>query len=301
MTIEAHFNSRIQRIEKYLSQCLTSDNNANPILEAMRYSVLNGGKRLRPLLVYLTGEALGYSLNQLDAPAAAVELIHCYSLIHDDLPAMDNDDLRRGKPTCHKAFNEATAILAGDALQTRAFQILSDPSLNPCPPEQQINMIQLLAKNSGVSGMVGGQALDLQATGLKNTLSLEALCRIHQLKTGALIEASVLLGTLAQNKTDSKANPEISLKLQMFAHFLGLSFQVQDDILDIEGNVDLLGKTIGKDSAQNKATFPALLGLDAAKQYAEDLHQKALESIAFLNETGTYLTQLAERFIHRLS
>lgn len=292
--------NRTKRLEDYLDLRLPPESNANSLNKAMRYAVLNGGKRLRPLLVYITGEALGVPLNALDAPATAVELIHCYSLVHDDLPAMDDDDLRRGKPACHKAFDEATAILAGDALQALAFQILSDSSLNILSPEQQISMIQLLAKNSGNTGMVGGQALDLAAEKLKGKVSLDALHSIHQQKTGALIEASVLLGVLAAEET-VETHTETMNNLRTFAQLIGLSFQVQDDILDIIGDRVLLGKNIGKDEKQEKATFPGLLGLEEAKQYAEDLHQQALKSIAFLKDKGNYLAKLSEEFVHRSS
>lgn len=285
------------RLEQFLNKFIFcgSSSFSSSLEQAIHYSVFNGGKRLRPILVYITGEALGVPLNKLDAAAAAVELIHCYSLIHDDLPAMDDDDLRRGKPSCHKAFDEATAILAGDALQTLAFQILSDSELNPILPSQQVLMINTLAKQSGRAGMIGGQALDITAEGKGNLLDLEALCQIHQKKTGALIEASVLLGAIPAN-----INSDHLLKLQQYARLIGLSFQVQDDILDIEGSQENLGKTIGKDQQQSKATFPALLGINAAKQYAQDLHYDAIEAIAFLGEKGRHLEKLSELFIARI-
>jgi geranylgeranyl pyrophosphate synthase len=305
MDFDFYLKNRVERIERYLAKCLSLETathlpplETDSLVQAIRYSVLNGGKRLRPLLVYLTGEALGTPLKQLDAPAAAVELIHCYSLIHDDLPAMDDDDLRRGKPSCHKAFDEATAILAGDALQTLAFQILSDSELNIVPAAQQIQMINILAKKSGLTGMVGGQALDLAAEGRGPTFSIEALCQIHHQKTGALIEASVLLGALA---AELSTPPDLLLALQTYATAIGLSFQVQDDILDVEGETALLGKTAGKDQQQLKATFPQLLGLTEAKEYARNLHQQALNAINCLNEKGLYLAKLSELFINRLN
>lgn len=298
MDFTAYTLNRTKRLEAYLDLHLPPETNANPLNTAMRYAVLNGGKRLRPLLVYMTGEALGAPLDTLDAPAAAVELIHCYSLVHDDLPAMDDDDLRRGKPSCHKAFDEATAILVGDALQAFAFQILSDSAVNILSPQQQISMIQLLAKNSGSTGMVGGQALDLAAEKLKGKVSLDTLHSIHQQKTGALIEASVLLGVLATGKI-AEIEKDTMANLQTFAQLIGLSFQVQDDILDVIGDSALLGKSIGKDQRQEKATFPAFLGLEGAKQYAQDLHQQALKSIAFLKDKDNYLAQLSEDFVNR--
>jgi farnesyl diphosphate synthase len=288
--------SRTNRLEQFLNKFIYSKSLSPSLLErAIHYSVFNGGKRLRPILVYMTGEALGVPLNKLDAAAAAVELIHCYSLIHDDLPAMDDDDLRRGKPSCHKAFDEATAILAGDALQTLAFQILSDSKLNPISPNQQIFMINTLAKKSGREGMVGGQALDIAAEGKSDLLDLEELRQIHQKKTGALIEASVLLGAIPANREDNAL-----VQLQNYARFIGLSFQVQDDILDIEGSPENLGKTPGKDQQQSKATFPALLGMEGAKQYAQNLHAQAVSAIDFLGEKGRYLAKLSEYFIARI-
>lgn len=298
MDFNEYSESRIKRLEIFLNKILPLDHASHsysPLNSAIRYSVLNGGKRLRPLLVYSTGEALNLPLEKLDAPAAAVELIHCYSLIHDDLPAMDNDDLRRGKPTCHKAFDEATAILAGDALQALAFQILSDPEINPLTPLQQVLMMNTLAKGCGPNGMVEGQALDIASEGKSNTITLETLRHIHQQKTGALIEASVLLGAIAAD-----ASSNVILNLQTYARCIGLSFQVQDDILDIIGNAETLGKTIGKDQKQLKATFPSLLGIEGAKQYAKALHQQAVEAIAFLENKNARLIELSELFINRL-
>lgn len=219
--------------------------------KAMHYAVLNGGKRLRPLLVYATGNALNTDIELLDAPAVAVELIHCYSLVHDDLPAMDNDDLRRGQPTCHKAFNEATAILVGDALQSLAFSVLPN-----------INMVKQLSKAIGSFGMAGGQDLDLEAEG--NHLDITALEHMHRLKTGALIEASIELGALA-----SQCESNTLHLLKQFAKHLGLAFQIQDDILDVEGDTQNLGKTAGIDATNNKATYTRILGLTEAKNRLE--------------------------------
>ncbi len=303
MKFELYQQARFDRIEQFLASLLPS--NAAPptdpsqLYEAIRYSVFNGGKRIRPLLVYATGEALGSPIEKLDAPAAAIEFIHCYSLIHDDLPAMDDDDLRRGKPTCHKAFDEAIAILAGDALQSLAFKVLADPQLNTVTPQQKILMIQTLAEKSGMHGMVGGQALDLSSEGSHLVVSIEHLRNIHQKKTGALIEAAVTLGALTYKEGEN--DPNVILKLQEYARCIGLSFQIQDDILDIVSDTQTLGKSVGKDKKQNKATFPHRLGLETAKQYANVLHQKALEAIAFLNNKNHYLEALSEFFINRLN
>ncbi len=302
MNFAAYQKTYIHRIESYLEKILPKDpinlNIPSELHTAMRYSVLNGGKRLRPLLVYATGQALGNPPELLDAPAAAIELIHCYSLIHDDLPGMDNDDLRRGKPTCHKAFNEATAILAGDALQTLAFQILSDPKHNPIPNQHKCLMINHLATRSGANGMVGGQSLDLASEDKDLFLTIGDLRDIHQRKTGALIEASVTLGALA---TENEIEHQHLLKLQNYARCIGLAFQIQDDILDIVSNVQTLGKTVGKDVQQNKATFPSRLGLETAQQYAQTLHLEALETISFLQEKAFYLAELSGMIINRAS
>ncbi len=283
----------IKRLELFLDTLLPLST-TTPLFEAMRYAVLNGGKRIRPLLVYATGKALGCTLTLLDAPAAAVELIHCYSLIHDDLPAMDNDDLRRGKPTCHKVFGEATAILAGDALLTLAFQVLSDPVLNPISPEQKIQMLQVLAEKSGRHGMVGGQALDLASEGKGPAISIDLLTEIHQKKTGALIEAAVTLGALSAN-----SNLKTISALQQYARCIGLAFQVQDDILDATSHSNILGKTSGKDEEQNKATFVRQLGIEKSQQYAQKLHQEALEAIKLLDIEDNHLVTLAEHLINR--
>lgn len=265
--------------------------------QAIHYAVLNGGKRIRPALVYATGEILGVSPDHCDVPAAAIELIHCYSLIHDDLPAMDNDDLRRGKPSCHKAFDEATAILAGDALQSLAFEILSHADIPVLSPTQKIAMIQQLSKASGFHGMVGGQALDMQSS--LNALNTDVLCNIHLKKTGALIQTAIQFAVIAADCQDSK----IVEALENYAKCLGLSFQIQDDILDVEGSKNQLGKNPGKDSEQNKATFPELMGLDAAKKYANTLHHEALSHLATvfsLEEKGKRLAEISEFFIRRL-
>jgi farnesyl diphosphate synthase len=262
---------------------------------AMRYSTLGGGKRLRPLLTYATGQALGLAPEVLDGPACAVELIHVYSLIHDDLPAMDDDDLRRGKPTCHKAFDEATAILAGDGLQALAFQVLAaDPSI-AVPAESRIAMIEALALASGSCGMVGGQAIDLDSVG--KALDLPGLEGMHIRKTGALIRASVRLAALAKPGLDKQTAD----KLDHYAKCVGLAFQIQDDILDEESDTQTLGKTQGKDRDHNKPTYPALLGMAGAKQKAADLHAEALDSLAGFGAEADHLRALASFIIQRRS
>ncbi|QNN46092.1 (2E,6E)-farnesyl diphosphate synthase [Thermomonas brevis] len=256
---------------------------------AMRHGVLNGGKRMRPLLVYATGAALGAPDAELDAAAAAVELVHCYSLVHDDLPAMDDDDLRRGQPTVHVAFDEATAILAGDALQTLAFETLAAA---PQPPERRVAMLAELARASGVAGMCGGQALDIDATG--RVIAPEQLERLHALKTGALLRCAVRLGALAGNAT-----PEQSTQLDRYADALGLAFQIRDDLLDIEGDAATLGKTAGKDAAQDKATFPALIGIDASRARLETLAATMRQALDALDADTGALAALARQVVER--
>ncbi len=283
------------RIERALSARLPDSNDVSShtskrLLEAMHYSTLNGGKRLRALLVYATGEALGASLDQLDHPAAAVELIHAYSLVHDDMPIMDNDDLRRGRPTCHKAYDDATALLVGDALQTLAFECLCD---NDIAPIQQSLMVKTLAQRSGAFGMAGGQAIDLESVG--KALSLNDLQTMHELKTGALIRASVRLGAL----TASDIDDTVMTTLDNYAYCIGLAFQVQDDVLDVIADTDTLGKPQGADIALNKPTYPALLGLEAAQKKATDLIDKALAELNNLPYNTQSLAELAQFVVQR--
>ncbi len=259
----------------------------------MRYATLEGGKRVRACLVYAAGQALGAPDAALDAPACAVELIHAYSLVHDDLPCMDDDDLRRGRPTCHRAYDEATALLVGDALQTLAFEILaSDPALI-VNPAQRARMIATLAQASGSRGMAGGQAIDLAAVG--RTLSERELEQMHRHKTGALIRASILLGALAQEEA-----PAASLAaLETYAQNVGLAFQITDDILDVEGDADTLGKTPGADQAHNKPTYPAIIGLEQAKTKRATLASDAFAALAPLGENAALLALLARYVIER--
>lgn len=282
------------RVEQALEQRLPGENILPQKLhQAMRYCVLDGGKRMRPMLTYCTGKTLGIAPETLDGPACAVEFIHVYSLIHDDLPAMDDDDLRRGKPTCHVAFDEATAILTGDALQALAFEILAhDPSI-AASPENRLKMITALSKASGSQGMVGGQAIDLASVGTK--LNLPELENMHIHKTGALIRASVNMATLSKADID----PTAATKLDHYAKCIGLSFQVKDDILDEESDTATLGKTQGKDKNNDKPTYPALLGLAGAKQKAQELHEMALENLSLFGKEADLLRDLSLYIIQR--
>ncbi|MFE0499843.1 (2E,6E)-farnesyl diphosphate synthase [Lysobacter soli] len=258
---------------------------------AMRHAVLLGGKRMRPLLVYAAGSAFGASVDTLDTPAVAVELIHAYSLVHDDLPAMDDDALRRGQPTVHVAFDEATAVLAGDALQSLAFEVLADADVDATT---RVDLLRTLARASGAAGMCGGQALDLAATGNGGSLSVHALEELHSLKTGALIRAAVRMGALCGG-----ASAEELAALDRYAAALGLAFQVRDDILDIEGDSATLGKTAGKDVAQDKATFPALIGLDASRARLDELRRAMDDALSPLGERANALAALGRMAIER--
>lgn len=284
------------RIEAVLDRTLALPDAATARLrDAMRYSVLGGGKRLRPILVYATGTSLGASLAALDAPAAAVELIHVYSLIHDDLPAMDDDDLRRGRPACHRAFDEPTALLAGDALQAQAFEVLSRaPEGTAAPgPGVQLAMIRVLAEAIGTSGMAGGQAIDLESTG--HALDVQALENMHRRKTGALIRASVLLGAIAAGVADGERYEALG----RFGGEIGLAFQIQDDILDVEGSTECLGKRPGTDAAHGKPTYPSRVGLPEARRLALAAHDRALAAVAPLGTAAGALSQLAHYVVRR--
>jgi farnesyl diphosphate synthase len=259
---------------------------------AMRYAVLGGGKRIRPMLAFAAGEAVGAAPERLMTVACAVELIHVYSLTHDDLPCMDDDDLRRGKPTCHREYDEATALLVGDALQSLAFEALARPGLHP-HAGVQIEMLHLLARASGSRGMAGGQAVDLESTG--KALELAELEFMHIHKTGALIRAAVLLGALAGDRLD----PEAREALERYAKAIGLAFQVMDDVLDAEGHTATLGKTAGKDAAQGKATYLTLMSAREARDYARELTATALDAIAPLDARGGRLAGIARFVVER--
>ncbi|MBU2712678.1 polyprenyl synthetase family protein [Zooshikella harenae] len=285
-----------QRIEQQLDMLLASHASpAGKLQEAMRYAVLGGGKRIRPVLVYASTEACGGDITFADPAACAVELIHAYSLVHDDLPAMDDDDLRRGQPTCHKAFDEATAILAGDALQSLAFETITGMYNNSAnlSPTQQLNQVKTLAVAAGANGMVTGQALDLAAVG-DQQMTLAELEQMHRHKTGALIRASVQLGAIAANATTEQHQA-----LTHFADNIGLAFQVKDDILDVEMDTSVLGKRQGADAARNKPTYPALLGLEIARQKAHHLYHEAIKALSMFDEHAKPLRDLASFIVER--
>jgi farnesyl diphosphate synthase len=282
------------RIEQVLDRCLTlPDSGTERLRDGMRYSVLGGGKRLRPILVYSTGEALGAPLEHLDVPAAAVELVHVYSLVHDDLPAMDDDDLRRGRPTCHRAFDEATAILVGDALQALAFDVLAHDESGTANAAARLEMIRILAYASGTSGMAGGQAIDLASVG--HALTPEGVENMHRRKTGALIQCSVLLGAAAAGL---QSGPKFAA-LKRFGADIGLAFQIQDDILDIEGETAVIGKSAGADIARGKPTYPSTIGLPAARRRAQELCEGAIAALEPLGASATALAELARFVVNR--
>ncbi len=258
---------------------------------AMRYSVLDGGKRVRPLLAYAAGELSNAPVERVEIAAAAVELIHAYSLVHDDMPCMDDDVLRRGKPTCHVEYDEATALLVGDALQSLAFQLLSEHRLSD-DPARQLQMVKLLAVASGSRGMAGGQAIDLSSVGKQ--LTLPELEQMHIHKTGALIRAAILLGAYCGNMNQTQLD-----KLDHYGKCMGLAFQVVDDVLDSEADTATLGKTAGKDADNNKPTYVTLLGVPAAKQMAAELHRDALDALTEFGAAARRLRELADFIVMR--
>ncbi|PCH62334.1 MAG: geranyl transferase [SAR86 cluster bacterium] len=286
-----------QRLESALKQSIHSTTAEPGLLEAMGYASLNGGKRVRPVLVYASALALSPAeqftehLDSLDQLACAVELIHCYSLVHDDLPAMDDDDLRRGRPTLHKAYDEATAILVGDALQALAFQQITQAGAFSA--DSRLDMLNTLCKAAGFEGMVAGQAFDYQAVGKQ--LSLQQLQTMHSLKTGALIQASISLGALSSPKLDSQQFDALS----RYGDNIGLAFQVQDDILDVVGDTRTLGKPQGSDREQDKPTYVSLLGLAGAQQKAQQLADAAVAALEGFSAQAEPLRQLARFIVSR--
>ena len=278
------------QLEQLLPQAIGP---AEALFAAMRYSVFNGGKRLRPALCFAAANAIGggNTTDNTAKVAAAVEAIHAYSLIHDDLPAMDDDDLRRGKPTCHIQFGEATAILAGDALQSLAFQQLTE--LSDLPAETRLELVSMLSRYAGCAGMVTGQAIDLAATG--QALQLEQLKTMHGYKTGALIEASVLMGAIA---TGAAKQQQLDA-LKQFDSAIGLAFQIQDDILDVESSTEQLGKQQGSDATNNKSTYTSILGLEQAREQAAELYQQSMASLELFAERAEPLRQLASFIVNR--
>lgn len=292
-TLEIFISQCQQRVNQTLTSKLELEVLSTQLLAAMQYAGLGAGKRIRPVLVYGSVQAVGGELAAADIAAAAIELVHSYSLVHDDLPAMDDDDLRRGKATTHKAFDEATAILAGDALQSLAFQLLATAQLQ-VNADTQLDMLRVLSEASGAEGMVGGQALDSDAVGKQ--LSLAQLETMHKLKTGALIRASVLLGGLSYADTDTSQLDALS----QYAHNIGLAFQVQDDILDVTSDTSTLGKPQGSDWAQNKPTYVSLLGLDSARARAKELASHAVDALADFSANANRLRELASYIVQRV-
>ncbi|MFK7885305.1 MAG: polyprenyl synthetase family protein [Gammaproteobacteria bacterium] len=283
-----------ERVNSVLARVLpTPDQFPETLNDAMRYSVLGGGKRVRPLLAYATGEVLGVPPERIDPVAAAIELIHAFSLVHDDLPAMDDDDLRRGRPTTHKAFDEATAILAGDALQIQAFTVLATDAALIDDPAAQIALVRTLSDATGVDGMTGGQAMDLASAGKR--LTLTELERMHERKTGVLIRAAVIMAWQCARP----AAPKVGEALGEFARLIGLAFQIRDDILDIEADTETLGKPQGSDVAQDKATYPAILGMDEAKARADRLFDGALKVLDDLSLPTEPLAWMARYIVQR--
>ncbi len=282
-----------QRVDSALDHYLPEQSDPTQLLTAMRYSLFNGGKRVRPILAYAAALAINpkVDLAEIDPIACSLECLHSYSLVHDDLPAMDDDDLRRGKPTCHIAFNEATAILAGDGLQTLAFELLLDAK---APAELKLQLVRQLANASGAKGMVLGQAIDLAA--VDKQLNLFELETMHRYKTGALIRASVAMGAIAAGASNEQLNT-----LDGYAAAIGLAFQVQDDILDVTADTATLGKQQGADIARNKPTYVSLLGLETAQTKATELHRQALAALDIFAEQASYLRQLADYIIQRAS
>ena len=279
-----------QALENLFKQLHTQPNIPKKLIEATQYATLNNGKRLRPALIYAMGEALKIPLTHLDSAACAIELIHSYSLVHDDLPAMDDDNLRRGQPTCHIQYDEATAILVGDTQQTLAFQILSEDQF--VSDTHKIKLLQLLSQASGPEGMIGGQMIDIQSEGLLPELS--QLKTMHLMKTGALIKAALLMGAC-----QSKDYPNLTSHTASFGDAIGLAFQVQDDILDIEGDTKILGKPQGSDLQANKSTYPKLLGLDSAKIYRDELIKEALQTLQKLDLNSDFLEHLTLYIVQR--
>jgi geranylgeranyl diphosphate synthase, type II len=297
MTEAVSLDSRLQRwrarTEQQLARRLDlADPGTARLGEAMRYSALGGGKRLRPVLVYATGEALGAAPELLDNAAVAVELIHAYSLVHDDLPAMDDDDLRRGQPTCHKAYDEGTAMLAGDALQALAFEVVADDD-SGLPAAARLQQIQVLAQGIGTAGMAGGQAMDLAAVG--RPLSADALEGMHRRKTGALIRASVLLGAIAAGVTSGRQYNALA----QYGAELGLAFQIQDDVLDVAGETAALGKTAGADALRGKPTYPSLHGLAGAASLARLHRDRAVSALDGLGPRSEDLLRIADLVVER--
>ena len=294
MSFKNQMPELVKRVEARLEHWLPNTDVEPLVLhEAMRYSVLGGGKRIRPLLVYATGQSLGIDLDLLDGPAVAIELVHCYSLVHDDLPAMDDDDLRRGQPTTHKKYDEATAILVGDALQMMAFEVLSGDAAMTSDPAARMEIVKILAFACGSRGMTGGQAIDLASEG--QTLTEAQLEILHSYKTGYLILASILMACASKPDLDS----DIHQRLDQFGRSIGLAFQIRDDLLDVEGSTEKIGKTQGADEAHKKATYPAMLGIDHARARAQTLYDDAMKCLEPLGDAAEPLRTLTDLIVNR--
>ncbi len=294
MSFSDRIGTYTTRVDQAMERVLPPTDRAPSTLhEAMRYATLNGGKRIRPLLVYASGEVLGVDPRHLDAPAVAIEFLHAFSLVHDDLPAMDDDDLRRGRPTVHRQFDEATAILAADALQPLAFQVLAEAPPPPGGAAAQLEVVSLFTRACGSLGMTGGQAIDLDSEGKR--LRRDELENMYRLKTGRLIAASVM--TPPNLLADVSA--EATGALETFAESLGLAFQIRDDILDVEGETAVIGKTAGADASHHKATWPGLFGLDEAKRRCDELYARGHEALGVFGEAAEPLRWLADFIIHR--
>lgn len=295
MTWQTRLDDYVRQTEAFLQQALHTRGCAGQekIVEAMRYSILAGGKRLRPALTLEFCRLSGGTAAQALPFAAALEMIHTYSLIHDDLPCMDDDDLRRGRPTNHKVYGEAMAVLAGDALLTQAFAVMTDPAyVDGLDPSVVVQAVSCLAQEAGVLGMIGGQVLDLQGEGRQ--IGLEDLICLQERKTGALIRAAVRMGCLVGG-----ANPEQTQAAVRYAECIGLAFQIQDDILDIEGDTAVLGKPVGSDESNRKSTFPALLGLEACHRRVHELTEQAIHAVSPHFEDPSFLTELAASLADR--
>ncbi len=292
--LETQLPALMQRFDDHLKKWLPEDSETpHKLHKAMRYSALSGGKRIRPLLIYATAIATNQPLHEVDGIACATELIHVYSLIHDDLPCMDNDDLRRGKATCHIEYGEATATLAGDALQALAFRILSTDDCMTSDATARLKIIEILSTSAGSTGMAGGQAIDLDSVGTK--INITQLEQMHNLKTGALINACVMM--VIANNPDIKES--VSDALDTYSQCIGLSFQITDDILDITTDTETLGKPAGSDIENNKPTFPGIIGLEASRKNALDLHSKAIASLSLIGSQATLLSEIADYIVKR--
>jgi geranylgeranyl diphosphate synthase type II len=291
--LDAYFSAHIKQINRALESILATSGPPDRVLEAMKYSLMAGGKRLRPILCMAAAETAGGDAQSALPVACALEMIHTYSLIHDDLPAMDNDALRRGKPTCHVAFDEATAILAGDALLTLAFQTLASIELSGADQAaKRVRVIQLISHAAGYCGLIQGQMMDIASEGAR--LSLAELQSMHRLKTGALIEASLCSGAVIGGLSPNRIQ-----MLEDYAQNIGLAFQVTDDILNVEGDPEMMGKAVGTDKLRNKSTYPSLLGLQASKKFAKELVKTALRALESFDDKAEPLRAIASYIIER--